>query len=270
MVDSRVNAIRQSSSEHESVGSRDTGIDLNPDDVPVGYRPSVDRLLSHRRRSRSVTASRSAAADGLQQVIDADDEADAPSVADSRRSASRSASFDKTMEWLMTCTGSKCPSGQFVDPCDASLSPARDAQGFDDAAAAADICDNAERSQISLPQDLQCKQDNQSRSSSLARSDCQPHSGSCVDDDDDDRKLPTTSDNLNVGLRCRRVVDGSVTASEHVVSSDAADCRHRLDVQGGRQTLMSSADSETEMRNSRRPKQKVLLHSFKNLFFIDN
>ena len=48
-----MNMVHQSSSERESVGSRDTGIDLNPDDVPVGYRPAVS---SHRRRSRSATA----------------------------------------------------------------------------------------------------------------------------------------------------------------------------------------------------------------------
>ena len=48
-----MNMVHQSSSERDSVGSRDTGIDLNPDDVPVGYRPAVS---SHRRRSRSVTA----------------------------------------------------------------------------------------------------------------------------------------------------------------------------------------------------------------------
>ena len=82
-LESTVDAVRRSSeAEHESVGSRDTGIDLNPDDrlppVPVvGYHAtSSDRRLlnaAHRRRPRP------AAADAEPRVIDADDETDDPS-----------------------------------------------------------------------------------------------------------------------------------------------------------------------------------------------
>jgi len=252
--------MHQSSSGRESVGSHDTGIDLNPDDVPVGYHPSVDRLSSHRRRSRSVAASRSAAADSLPRVIDADDEDDDPSVAGSRRSTSRSASFDKTMEWLMTCTESKCPPGQFADPCSADLSHLHDAQGFDGAAAAADIAGNAECSEMSAPQDPQCKPDNQSRSSSPARSLSQPPFESGAGDDE--ARVAVLSDSLNAGLRHRRAADGSVTAADHVVTSNSADLRHRLEEQGSRQTLLSSVDSETGVRSRRWSKQKVLLTIF--------
>ena len=256
-LESRVNMMHHSSSEHESVGSRDTGIDLNPDDVPVGYHASVDRLSSHRRRSRSVVTSRSAAADSSPPpVIDADDEADDPSVVSSRRSASRSASFDKTMEWLITCT--KCSPDQFTDPCDAPLSHVHDSQGFNDAAADADIPDNAECGETSAPQEPLCKAHSRSQCSSPARSVCHPHSESAADDDEGRPML--SSDNLSIGLRHRRAADTSAAAADHVVGSDAADRRRRLEVQSSRQTLMSSVDSETGVRSSRRAKQKVLLH----------
>lgn len=86
-----VTGVRQSTSEeHESIGSRDTGIDLNPVDdclppVPVYHRASStrssDRRLlnaAHRRRSRSTAA----VDDTEPRVIDADDETDGTSVKD--------------------------------------------------------------------------------------------------------------------------------------------------------------------------------------------
>lgn len=271
-----MSAVHQSSSEHDSIGSRDTGIDLNPDDVPVGYHPSVDRLSAHRRRSRSVAPSRSVAADNVPRVIDADDETDDPSVvgkdaaaASSRRSASRSASFDKTMEWLMTRTGSKCPPDQFSTSHYASLSRSSshlcDAQGFDDAVAAADTnvaCDEAV-----LSEDPLCRPDGPSRSSSPSRSVCPPHSECAADEDE--HQLAVSSDKLNVGLR-HRVVEGTATTAavaERAVDSDAADYRHHHQVRGSRQSLMSFADSEAGIRNRRRSKQKVhVTHSL--CFFL--
>jgi len=259
--------VRQSSSEHESVGSHDTGIDLNPDDVPVGYHPSVDRLLAHRRRSRSVAASRSAAADSAPRMIDADDETDDPSVVgkdaapSSRRSTSRSASFDKTMEWLMTRTSSKCPPAQFPSSHNASLSHSSsqlyDAAGFDDTAAAAvttELQTTAECDSTAVLENSHFKPDDPSRSSSPQRSVCQPQSEHDIDDAD--HRLPVSSDNLHIGLR-RRVADGSTTAVEHIVSSDVSNQRHPLQLQASRQMLMSSVDSETGVRNTRRSKQKV-------------
>jgi len=266
-----VSAVRQSSSEHDSVGSRDTGIDLNPDDVPVDYHPSVDRLLAHRRRSRSLAPSRSAAADNTPRVIDADDETDDPSVVgkdaapSSRRSTSRSASFDKTMEWLMTRTGSKCPPGQFPGPRYASLSRSsshlHDAQGFDEAAAAAEtqLQANVTCDEAVVPEDGHCRPDSPSRLSSPSRSVYQPQSECGADEDE--HRLAVSSDSLNIGLR-HRAVDGSAGAAEHVVDSDVADYGHRLDMQASRESLRSLADSESGVRNRRRSKQKVSLHKF--------
>ena len=261
--------MQQSSSERDSIGSRDTGIDLNPDDVPTGYHPSVDRLLAHRRRSRSVAPSRSAAADTAPRVIDADDETDDPSVVgkdaappSSRRSTSRSASFDKTMEWLMTRTGSKCPPAQFPGAHNGSLSCSSsqlyDTLGCDDATAATDtqIQADTERNEMTPLEDCHCRPDSPSQSSSASRSVCPPQS-LCDDDDDDDddHRLAMSSDVLNLGLH-RRVVDGCAAAAEHVASSDVAGPRHQLQVQASRQ---SSVDSEVGVRNTRRSKQKVSL-----------
>lgn len=212
--------------------------------------------------SRSVAA----AADSLPppRVIDADDEADDRSVAGSQQSASqRSASFDKTMEWLMTCTSgaSQCPPDQSADPCGG------DAHGSDAAAAALSADVAAECSEMKAAQDPQREPDDQSRSSSPTRSVCQPLSESAAADDE--LSPVVLSDDLNIGLHRRRVMDGSVMAAEQVAGSDAAaDRRHRLEVQTSRQTLMSSVDSETGVRNSRRPKHKVLLHNFKQLFTL--
>lgn len=271
-----MNAVRQSSSEHESVGSRDTGIDLNPDDVPVGYHPSVSRLLAHRRRSRSVAASRSAAAgSGGPRVIDADDETDDSSVvgkdaaSSGRRSTSRSASFDKTMEWLMTRTSSKCPAGQLAATRDATVSRSSsqlyDACGCDDAAAAdTQLQTNVSGDEAAVPPEVpDSRPDSPCQLSSPSHSVRQPQS-ECVADDDGHRSK-VSADTLNVGLR-RRVMDSSAAAAENV-DSDVADCRRRRQVQGSRQALMSSADSETDIRNSRRPKQKVSVHVFFHFLF---
>lgn len=273
-LESRVSAVHQSSSEHDSIGSRDTGIDLNPDDVPVGYHPSVDRLSAHRRRSRSLAPSRSAAADNVPRVIDADDETDDPSVvgkdaaaASSRRSASRSASFDKTMEWLMTRTGSKCPPDQFSTSHYASLSRSSshlcDVQGLDDAVANTDTnvaCDEAV-----LSEDPVCRPDGPSRLSSPSRSVCPPHSECAAGEDE--HQLAVSSDNLNVGLR-HRAVEGTAAAAERAVDSDVADYRHHHQVHGSRQSLMSFADSEAGVRNRRRSKQKVSHRTFTLFFFL--
>lgn len=256
--------MRPSSSEHDSVGSRDTGIDLNPDDVPVGYHPSVNRLLAHRRRSRSVAPSRSAAADNVPRVIDADDETDDPSVvgkdatASSRRSTSHSASFDKTMEWLMTRTGSHCPSDQFAGPCYASLSRSSshlcDAQDFDDVADS-QLQTNVTCDEPVLFDDPHCRPRGTSPSPSVC-----PLQSECAADKDECR-LAVSSDDLNIGLH-RRVVDSSAASAEHPVGSDIADYRHRLPVPGTRQTLRSLPESQTDVWNRRRPKQKVSLYNF--------
>lgn len=272
-MESRVSAVHQSSSEHDSVGSRDTGIDLNPDDVPVGYYPSVDRLSAHRLRSRSVAPSRSTAADNVPRVIDADDETDDPSVvgkdaaaASSRRSTSRAAAFDKTMEWLMTRTGSKCPPDHLSTSHYASLSHSSshlcDAQGFDDAVATMDT--NVTGDEAVLPEDPLCRPDGPSRLSSPSRSVCQPHSDCAVDEDE--HQLAVSSDNLNVGVR-RRVVEGSAAGAERAVDSDVADYQLHHQVHGSRQSLMSFVDSEAGARNRRRSKQKVSSHTFALFFY---
>jgi len=255
--------MRPSSSEQESVGSHDTGIDLNPDDVPVGYHPSADRLLAHRRRSRSVAASRSAAAaDSVPRVIDADDESDDSSDAgkdtasSNRQSKSRSASFDKTVEWLMTRTGSKCPAGQFHGPHDASLSRSSshvyDAHSCDDAAANS-ACDEAVLPDISHSRQHSPSQCSSSHSACLSQSEC------AADEN-------ASTDNLNLGLH-HRVVSGATSAAEQVVNSDVADYKHRREVQGSRQTLMNFAGSDSDMRNRRRSEQKVSFHELLDSLF---
>ena len=271
-----MNAVHQSSSEHDSIGSRDTGIDLNPDDVPAGYHPAFDRLSVHRRRSRSVAASRAAEAESVPRVIDADDETDSSSVVgkdaaaascSGRRSTSRSASFDKTLEWLMTRTSSKHPPSQRLDPRDSSLSRSgshvHDTQGFDDALTGGD----AECTEMSLlAKAHEAKPDSRSQSCSPVRSVSLPvqsagpsQCGSAATGNEN--RLVMSSDNLNIGVRHRRNADGSAAATEqHVANSDTADPRHHLELQASRHTP-SSVDLEMEVRNRRRSKQKVLLYT---------
>jgi len=255
-----VNALHPSSSEHDSLGSRDTGIDLNPDDGC--HRPSlVDRL--HRRRSRSVAHSHSAATagavgDGVPQLIDADDETDDPSVVGkdvsaARRSTSRSASFDKTMEWLMTRTGSsQCSKSQLVTTTGPQL---YDAAGFNDGVA-------DDEAGVS-PQDLGCDPARRSWSASPVRS----VSNARRSESGDRRLAVSASENLNVCLR-RRVVDEDVSTAGLFKRHDDVDDddeevvaekrRQRLNVDDRRET-MSSADSETNGRNRRRNKEKVFV-----------
>ena len=162
----------------------------------------------------------------------------------------------------MTRTSSKCPPVQLPGPQNASLSHSAsqlyDAQHFDDVAADADtpIQTYAERDNETPPEDCHCRpEDSASRSSSPPRSVGQ--SPSVCDDDDDEHRLAVSSDNMNIGLR-RRIVDGCAAAAEHFVA-DVADQKHQLQVQASRQTPMSSVDSETGVRNTRRSKQKVSL-----------
>ena len=260
--------MQQSSSERESVGSHDTGIDLNPDDVPAGYHPSVDRRLAHRRRSRSLAPSHAAAADNVPRVIDADDETDDPSVGGgkdaaapgSRLSSTHSASFDRTVEWLLTRTGSKCPSDQLSGAhvalsLSCSNAPVCDAESCETTAAAADtkLQASVDHDMTALPEVRNSRSLSRSPSQSL----CKQQSNS--DADDNELRLAASSDSLSIGLR-RRVVDGSVSATEHVVSSDVADRRHQLPT--SRRTPMSCVAPETDIRNRRRSKQKVPIHSF--------
>lgn len=259
--------MRQSSSEHDSIGSRDTGIDLNPDDVPVGYHPSVDRLSVHQRRSRSVTASRSAVGDNVPRVIDADDETDDPAsvigkdtvASSSRRSTSqRSASFDKTMEWLMTRTGrSKCPANAQAryTSLSRSNSPLRDDE--DAASATAHACDDA-KDPVCRPEIIASSRlSSPSRSISQPRLECTAAEG---------ERLTTAADNLNVGLR-HRIADTTTTAAaaEPVSRSEVADYRQHQhsELNSSRQSLMSVADSDINTRNrQRRSKPKVFFKPF--------